>query len=67
MTKFQIGDIVKGGDGDKYVYGYVLRLFELGDASVMVRWFDGCEDTDSSTRFLRKVTNLEDLDRIEDW
>ena len=69
MTKFKIGDIVKGGDGDKYVFGYVLKqpYKVLGEPYVIVRWFDGYPDTDSRCKMLREVTNLEDIDRIEDW
>lgn len=67
MTKFKIGDIVKGQDGEAFVFGYVLEYTGSKQPSVMVCWFDGHGDTDSLCRLLRRVTNLEELDRIEDW
>jgi hypothetical protein len=69
LTKFQIGDIVKGEDDGQIVYGYVLRYTDTNpkDSYLMVRWFDGCEDTNSRAEALRKVTNLGELDRTEDW
>ena len=69
MTKFKIGDIVKGEEDDTVVFGYVLEqpYKVVGEPYVIVRWFDGYPDTDSACRCLTKVTNLEELDRIEDW